>query len=137
MAETAASKHAIDEGMARGDKASWYRARDVVAFQREVLLRNPLLDFEEVLAVRRKRGVLGLPVPPIYNGAVTSGAPSVSQIAVWAQDNIIDFYVNDQYLFSMKDSAFVGGSIGFFVRTRGEDPISVNFSQLELYEIAP
>jgi hypothetical protein len=108
------------------------RAESATSYYRFVLTCNGSARVERLL-----RGVLGLLVPPIYNGAVTSGAPSISKIAVWAQDNLIDFYVNDQYLFTMKDTAFPGGSIGFFVRTRGEDPISVNFSQLELYQTTP
>ncbi len=86
---------------------------------------------------RLLRGVLSLPVPPVVNGAVPSGAPSFSRITVWAQGEDVRFYINEQYLFSLRDRALGGGSIGFFVRTREDSVVSVNFSELDVYQVNP
>jgi hypothetical protein len=106
------------------------RAASSSDYYRFVLDCNGTARVERLL-----RGVLSLPVAPVANGAIPSGAPSVSRIAVWAQGEDVRFYVNDQYLFSLRDRALGGGSIGFFVRTREDSVISVNFSQLDIYQL--
>ena len=41
--------------------ASWKQINELTAFQREVLLANPLLDFDRLLVVKRNEGMIGLP----------------------------------------------------------------------------
>lgn len=66
---------------------------------------------------------------------VAEGFPSESRLGVWVVDDEIRFFVNDRYLFSVVDPVIGEGAIGVYVRTTGNDPISVVFSQLEIYEI--
>jgi hypothetical protein len=86
---------------------------------------------------RLLRGILSLSIPPQVNGAVPVGSPSASRLAIWAQGRQIRFYANEQMLFSLNDSSLSAGSIGVFIRAQGDSVLSVNFSQLEIYEIGP
>ncbi len=52
---------AIREGLAAADPEALETVNQVCALQRQALLANPLLDFEQVLVVRRSERNLGLP----------------------------------------------------------------------------
>jgi hypothetical protein len=80
-------------------------------------------------------GVASSPQPPILSGAVPPGAPSSSRLGVWARGKELRFYANGQYLFSFRDPSIPAGGLGVFVRAAGEDLVSVNFSNLEVYEV--
>lgn len=64
-------------------------------------------------------------------------APSESRLAVWAVGEDIRFFINDQYLFSIRDTVLGKGTFGVFVRTSGETAISVNFSELVIRGVGP
>lgn len=81
-------------------------------------------------------GTASAPQPLSFQGAVPRGAPSLSRLAVWANKNEIRFYANNQYLFSVKDTALLSGSIGLFVRASTPDAVTVNFSDLVVYQTA-
>lgn len=51
----------ITQALARGDESMLNRVDDAIALQREALLANPLLDFDELLVLRRRTNNLGLP----------------------------------------------------------------------------
>ena len=61
--EFARSLPAIQQNVLKGDPEAVAKCRGFLAFRRETLLRNPLLDFEELLLVRRSEASprLGLP----------------------------------------------------------------------------
>jgi hypothetical protein len=69
--------------------------------------------------------------------AIPSFAPSESRLAVWAVGEDIRFFINDQYLFSIRDPVLGEGTLGVFVRTSGETAISVNFSDLVIRGVGP
>ncbi|HYW79187.1 MAG TPA: discoidin domain-containing protein, partial [Thermoguttaceae bacterium] len=46
----------LQAAIAAGRPGAWNEAAELVAFQRDVLLRNPLLDFERMVLLRRKLG---------------------------------------------------------------------------------
>ena len=77
------------------------------------------------------------PRPPAFSGAVPRGAPSTSRLAVWALGKEMRFYANGAYLFSVSDPTTLSGGIGLFVRAVGDTPITVNFSDLAIYEALP
>jgi len=64
-------------------------------------------------------------------------APSSSRLAVWAKGQEIRFFVNGEYLFSITDTVLTKGTLGLFVRTAGDTPVSVNFSDLVVRSISP
>ncbi len=81
-------------------------------------------------------GTASAPQPLSYHGAVPRGAPSLSRLAVWANGDEIRFYANAEYLFSVRDTALFSGSVGLFVRSSTPDSVSVNFSDLVVYQVS-
>lgn len=84
---------------------------------------------------RVRRGSSQLMVPVERYPVIPNAAPSSSRIGVWANGSEIRFFVNGQYLFSTTDKILNEGTIGVFVRSTGEQAISVNFSELIVREI--
>lgn len=76
-------------------------------------------------------------VPWTTSQTIPSFAPSSSRLAVWANGKDIRFFINDEYLFSIVDTVLLEGAFGVFVRTAGDQPISVNFSDLVIREVIP
>jgi hypothetical protein len=73
------------------------------------------------------------PQPWTLSGAVPPGAPSLSRIGVQAQGKELQFFVNDQFQFSVQDPSLTGGSLGFFARSANDTSVTVSFSELEIY----
>jgi hypothetical protein len=69
-----------------------------------------------------------------WSPAIPPGAPSISQLAVRARGKEMRFYVNDQYLFTVNDGTLPNGSLGLFARAASDTPVTVNFSDLKVYE---
>lgn len=75
--------------------------------------------------------------PPTPNGAIPPGAPSSSRLAVWAVQRDLRFYVNGVFVFSIRDASLPSGGLGLYVRAAGPDAVTVNFSDLKVYQAAP
>lgn len=80
-------------------------------------------------------GTPSSPQPWAYSAAVPAGAPSISQLAIWARGKELRFFVNDMYQFSVSDPSLPSGSLGVFARSSGEQAVTVNFSDLVIREI--
>jgi hypothetical protein len=76
-------------------------------------------------------------VPWTKSPVIPSLVPGSSRLAVWANGQDIRFFVNGEYLFSIVDTALVKGTVGVFIRTAGDTPVSVNFSDLVIRSISP
>jgi hypothetical protein len=81
-------------------------------------------------------GRASAPQPLTFHGAVPPGAPSSSRLGVSAAGREFHFYVNGEYVFSVSDPSILSGSLGVFARPAGEDPMTVNFSELVVYALA-
>jgi hypothetical protein len=79
-------------------------------------------------------GEASSPYPPELSGAVPPGAPSTSRLGVWALGKELRFYANGQYLFSVSDPVLRVGGLGVYARANGEDSVTVNFSDLDVYQ---
>jgi hypothetical protein len=75
--------------------------------------------------------------PPAPNGAIPPGAPSSSRLAVWAVQRDLRFYVNGVFVFSVRDASLPGGGVGLYVRAAGPEMVTVNFSDLKVYQAGP
>ena len=75
--------------------------------------------------------------PPTPNGVVPPGAPSSSRLAVWAVERDLRFYVNGIFLFSIRDASLPAGGLGLYARAAGAEAMTVNFSDLKVYQAAP
>jgi len=64
------------------------------------------------------------------SGAIPPGAPSTSRLAVWAKGKEMRFYANGEYLFTVSDRSLASGNLGVFIRSAGEDDVTVSFSDL-------
>jgi hypothetical protein len=76
------------------------------------------------------QGRASSPQPWMMSGSVPPGAPSSSRLGVWTDGAEMHFYINDQYQFSVRDPALSSGSLGVFIRSAGNDTVSVGFSKL-------
>ena len=84
---------------------------------------------------RLVNGKASSPQPITFSGSFPPGAPSISRLAVWAQNEELRFFINDQYQFSVKDPLLLGGNIGLFARSAGDNAVTVSFSDLVIREI--
>jgi hypothetical protein len=71
------------------------------------------------------------------SGAVPPGAPSSARIGVSASGSQMDFFVNGQYQFSVKDPLLALGAVGVFARSVNKMAVTVNFSDLVVYQVFP
>jgi len=70
------------------------------------------------------------PVPKTLSGSVPPGAPSSSRLAVWAKGKEMRFYINGEYQFDLKDPTLLQGDLGFFIRSAGDNAVTISFSDL-------
>jgi hypothetical protein len=79
-------------------------------------------------------GKASSPQPLGYSGAVPPGAPSSSRLGVWTSGKEMRFYINGEYQFTVNDPSLTRGGLGVFIRSNGDDAVTVSFSDLEVYE---
>ena len=116
--------------LCRGDDNYGVIARGVgSSFYRFVLTCNGEVRAERISGGTRL---------PIYD-SVPSGdvarPPSEVRIGLWAVGEEMRLFLNDRYQFSVRDPKFPIGAFGVFVRSSGEEPVSVTFSDLEVYDV--
>lgn len=74
---------------------------------------------------------------PWVEGVVPPGAPNSYRLAVWAAGREMRFFVNEEYLFTVSDPLLPSGTIGVFARSVNENAVTINFSNLIIYDIIP
>ena len=84
---------------------------------------------------RYLKGKASSPVPKTLSGAFPPGAPSSARLAVSAKGKEFQFYINDEYQFTVKDPSLIEGSLGFFVRSAGDNALTVSFSDLVVRKV--
>ncbi len=82
---------------------------------------------------RRYKGEL-LPLNDwAVNGQVRPGAPQKMNIGILAKGSTLKFYINKVFLFETNDTVLAEGGFGLFAHSEGYSPLTVSFSNLELY----
>jgi hypothetical protein len=116
--------------LCRGDDNYGVIARGVgSSFYRFVLTCNG-----EVRAERISGGTR-LPIyDPVPSGDVAR-PPGEVRIGIWAVGEEMRLFLNDRYQFSVRDPKFPIGAFGVFVRSNGDEPVSVTFSDFEVYDV--
>ncbi len=71
----------------------------------------------------------------VSNGAIPSVIPGQVRLAVWAAGEDLRFFINDLYLFSIRDTQIYTGTLGVFVHTSGTGGVSVSFSNLQVWSL--
>ena len=72
---------------------------------------------------------------PLQSGDAPSGAPSQVRIGVWAYDKEMRLFLNGRFQFAIIDPSFPNGTIGVFVRSVGDTPVVISFSDLAIQEV--
>jgi hypothetical protein len=83
------------------------------------------------------RGQASSPQPLLLSGSVPLGAPSSSRLAVWAKGAELRFFVNEELQFTVQEGTIPAGLLGFFARSASDEPLTVNFSDLSIWELTP
>ncbi len=74
-------------------------------------------------------------LPAIPSADVPPGAPGEVRLGVWAVGSEFHFFLNDHYQFSVSDRNYSAGAIGVFAHSTGDTPVTVTFSDLEIYDV--
>jgi hypothetical protein len=82
-------------------------------------------------------GTASSPQPLTFSSAVPRAAPATIRLGVFAQGSEMRFFINDQYQFSANTSLIPGGTLGVFARSGENSAVTINFSELEIYAVAP
>ncbi len=72
---------------------------------------------------------------PLASGDVPPGAPGEVHMGVWAVGREMRLFLNGRFQFSIIDPSFPSGSFGVFVRSVGETPTVVSFSDLTIQSV--
>lgn len=80
-------------------------------------------------------GIASSPQDWMVSATVPSAAPSTIRLGVWAVGKELRFFINDQYQFTIQDTAIPSGAMGVFVRAGGDTAVTVSFSNLEVYSV--
>ena len=99
------------------------------SFYRFVLSCNGLLRAERISG--GTRSPLQEPIP----SGDAPGAPGEVRIGIWAVGSEMRLFLNGRYQFSVVEPSFPSGALGVFVRSTGETPVTVTFSDLVIYEV--
>jgi hypothetical protein len=95
-----------------------------------------VLSCNAQVRAERVNGGIRLPLlEPLASGDAPRGAPGEVRIGVWAVGGDIRLFLNGRYQFGIQDKSFPSGAIGVFVRSEGETPLSVTFSDLKVYDV--
>ena len=107
-----------------------FRVNSASDFYRFSLSCNGQVRLDRIIG-----GEASSPQPWLLSGAVPPGAPSHSRIGIAANGTNMDFFVNGQYQFSVKDPLLSSGGLGVFARSVNRMAVTVNFSDLVVYQI--
>lgn len=100
------------------------------SFYRFVLACNGMIRAERITGGTR------LPLQePVPSGDAPPGAPGEVRMGIWAVGNEMRLFLNGRYQFRVVDPSFPAGALGVFVRSTGETPVTVTFSDLAIYEV--
>lgn len=109
-----------------------------------VLFRvSPLIDYYrfslscngQVRLDRIWNGSVSSPQPWVLSGSVPPGAPGSAKIGILAAGPEMSFFVNGKFQFSIQDPLLSSGGLGVFARSTEKKAVTVNFSDLAIYEV--
>jgi len=56
------------------------------------------------------------------------------KLGVWMVRQTLKLYLNELLQFSVVDDSLASGGLGLFARSMGENPVTIGFSNLEVYQ---
>jgi hypothetical protein len=100
------------------------------SFYRFTLNCNSMISAERI-----QSNVRLLMQEPTLSGDAPPGAPGEVHIGVWAAGSEMRLFLNDRFQFDISDHSSPIGAFGVFVRSAGDTPVSVTFSDLTVYDV--
>ena len=98
-------------------------------FYRFVLACNGQIRAERI------NGGTKLPIyEPVPSGDAP-GAPGEVRIGMWAVGSEMRLFLNGRFQFSVTEKSFPSGALGVYVRSTGNTPVTVTFSDLTVYDV--
>lgn len=75
------------------------------------------------------------PLGWLANPIIPSIVPSQIRLAVWASGSELRFFADDVFLFSIDNAVIFEGTLGVYIRARGQGTLSVAFSDLQVWAL--
>ena len=72
---------------------------------------------------------------PTASGDVPLGPPGEVEIGIWAAGGEMRLFLNGRYQFSVFEKTFPSGAFGVFVKSNGDTPVTVTFSDFRVYDV--
>lgn len=94
-----------------------------------------VLTCDRQVRAERISGGTKLPIHEPVPSGDAPGAPGEVRIGIWAVGSEMRLFLNGRFQFSVTEPTFPSGAIGVFVRSAGDTPVTVTFSDLEVYEV--
>lgn len=92
---------------------------------------NGAIQVERIL-----NSVRQLILQPTASGDVPLGPPGEVTIGIWAVGGELRFFLNDRFQFTVLDRLIPSGAFGVFVRSNGNTPVTITFSDLTVYDVS-
>ena len=73
----------------------------------------------------------------LASGSLPKGGPSLFRLGVWVVGSEFRFFINDDYQFTIQDGQIAIGTIGLFSRSYTDNPFTINFRALKIWEVNP
>lgn len=94
-----------------------------------------VLACDGMIRAERITGGTRLPLQEPIPSGDAPGAPGEVRMGIWAVGSEMRLFLNERYQFTVTDPTFPTGALGVFVRSTGETPVTVIFSDLAVYEV--
>jgi hypothetical protein len=121
----------VDIGLCRTDDTYGLIIRSTgTSFYRFVFTCNGTVQVERVKSSTRL-----LIANPIASGDAPLGAPGEVKIGIWAVGGEMRLFLNDRFQFAVKERTFPSGAFGVFAQSKGDTPVTITFSNLNVYDV--
>jgi len=80
-------------------------------------------------------GAASRPLAWLASPIIPSIMPSQAKLSVWASGSELRFFVDDVFLFSLENAVIFEGTLGVYIRARGQGTLSVAFSDLQVWAL--
>ena len=107
-----------------------FRSTNASNLYRFVINCDKTIEIQRVL-----NGNINHIMEPIYNPVIPTNLSEKAQISIIANGSNLDIYINHLKMISISDKYHSFGTIGFFAQATGDQPMTANFSNLEIYSL--
>jgi len=109
-----------------------YRVSSIQDFYRVLINCNGLIRLERI-----RNGVVNALQDWTISSQLSAGAPLSVRLGVWIKGTTFRIFINRAFQFEASDDAFSSGWLGVFARSAGTTSVTVNFSDLQVFNLSP